>query len=306
MTGAFEIFFSYLFGVSSPSLAANEKTCFLTDTPLLAAGSFIAHEDEELMNDVRRQLIVYERNGQILKWHDRMIPAGAEWRDQIDNRIETARIVLLFMSPHFIESQYCYEVEGQAALQRQKTGKAKVIPIILRPCAWEATPFGELQTLPADGKPISRSGDRDETCLNVARGIMGIVDELAEIPEESVSEIAPLVSCNADHSTQPIGMPETDDGAKLIYCSRCGHLAGKKSTCTAGYTHHSLNSGATRDYCARCGVSPGNQTTCTGGYTHHVFVINESTSVHCVRCGVSAGVQSTCTGGYTDHLFKRL
>lgn len=36
-----------------------------------------AHEDEKLMDEVRRQLIVYERNGQILKWHDRMIPAGS-------------------------------------------------------------------------------------------------------------------------------------------------------------------------------------------------------------------------------------
>ena len=54
-----------------------------------------AHVDEDLMNDVRRQLIVYERNGRILKWHDRMIPPGAEWRDHIDARLETVQVVLL-------------------------------------------------------------------------------------------------------------------------------------------------------------------------------------------------------------------
>ena len=79
-----------------------------------------AHEDEALMDDVRRQLIVHERNEIILKWHDRMIPTGSSWCRQIDDRLERAAIILLFMSPHFIKSQYCCEIEGQTALQRRK------------------------------------------------------------------------------------------------------------------------------------------------------------------------------------------
>jgi TIR domain len=149
------------------------------DRPLEIFFSY-AHEDEDLMNDVRRQLIVYERNGRILKWHDRMIPPGTEWRDRIDFRLEAAQVVLLFMSPHFIESRYCYEVEGEAALRRHEAGEARVVPIILRPCAWEATPFGALQALPANAKPISRWIDRDEACLAAARGVMRVVDELTE------------------------------------------------------------------------------------------------------------------------------
>ena len=102
------------------------------DGPLEIFFSY-AHADDELMNDVRRQLIVYERNGRILKWHDRMIPPGKEWQGQIDAKLNTARIILLFMSPHFIELRYCYEVEGEAALRRQKAGEARVIPVLLRP-----------------------------------------------------------------------------------------------------------------------------------------------------------------------------
>lgn len=148
MTGSVEIFFSY------------------------------AHEDEDLMNDVRRQLVVEERNGRILKWHDRMIPPGADWRQHIDQRLERAAIILLFVSPHFIESRYCYEIEGEAALRRQETGEARVVPIILRPCLWERTPFGALQALPRDAQPVSRWPDRDEACLDVARGVMSVVDEV--------------------------------------------------------------------------------------------------------------------------------
>jgi hypothetical protein len=137
-----------------------------------------AHADAQLMNDVRRQLIVYERNGRILKWWDRQIPPGDDWRKQINNHLSTAKIILLFLSPHFIESRYCYEVEGEAALLRHNSGEAYVIPVILRPCDWQARPFGNLQALPRDAVPVSRWPDRDEACLNVAQGVMAIVDML--------------------------------------------------------------------------------------------------------------------------------
>lgn len=137
-----------------------------------------AHADEDLMNDVRRQLVIFERNGRILKWHDRQIPPGSEWRAEIDWRLDRARVVLLFVSPHFIESRYCYEVEGAAALRRHQIGEARVIPVILRPCSWQEAPFGKLQALPRDGKPVSQWADRDEACLEVARGVMAAVDAL--------------------------------------------------------------------------------------------------------------------------------
>ena len=130
------------------------------------------------MDDVRRQLIVHERNGRIIKWHDRLIPAGSEWRGEIDVRLKRARIVLLFVSPHFIESRYCYKVEGQAALRRHQAGEAVVIPVILRPCSWQETPFGRLQALPRDSRPVSRWDDRDEACLDVATGVIAAVDDL--------------------------------------------------------------------------------------------------------------------------------
>ncbi len=131
-----------------------------------------AHEDEALKDTVRLQLVVRERLGEIVKWHDRMIPGGDEWRNHIDERIESAHVILLFMSPHFLASRYCYEVEGQIALRRHREGTARVIPVVLRACDWTVTPFGELQGFPRDGVPITQWADRDQASLDVARGIM--------------------------------------------------------------------------------------------------------------------------------------
>lgn len=136
-----------------------------------------AHEDEALMDIVRLQLVVRERLGEIVKWHDRKIPAGDEWRTQVDDKIEQADVILLFMSPHFLASRYCYEIEGEIALRRHREGTARVIPVVLRACDWTVTPFGELQGLPRDGIPITQWPDRDQVSLDVALGIMDSIQQ---------------------------------------------------------------------------------------------------------------------------------
>lgn len=133
-----------------------------------------AHEDEDLMNDVRRQFIVFERNGQILKWYDRMIKPGQEWANNIHSKLLQAQIILLFVSPSFIESKYCYHIEVKEALKRHESNEAHVIPIILRPCAWEEAPFSKLQALPQDGKAVTQWVDRDQVCLDIANSVMDV------------------------------------------------------------------------------------------------------------------------------------
>jgi hypothetical protein len=58
--------------------------------------------------------------------------------------LETA----LLISADFLASDYCYGIELQRALEGHQRGKARVIPIILRPCDWQTSPFAPLQCLP--------------------------------------------------------------------------------------------------------------------------------------------------------------
>lgn len=156
-----------------------ERIRFIMASPIEIFFSY-AHEDEKLIDDVRRQLILFERQGLIQKWHYRQIPPGTEWKGQIDARLMAAQIILLFVSPHFFESDYCYDEEMTEALRRHEAGEARVIPIILRPCIWETSPFSHLQALPKDGKPITTWQNEEEAYLNVARGIMRVVLELKD------------------------------------------------------------------------------------------------------------------------------
>src|SRR6266581_4917208 len=114
-----------------------------------------AHADEALRKELEKHLSLLQQRGLIAGWHDRKIPAGATWADEIDTHLNTAQIILLLISADFLDSQYCYGVEMKRALERQAAGEARVIPIIVRPVDWKDAPFAHLQALPTDAKPIS-------------------------------------------------------------------------------------------------------------------------------------------------------
>ena len=104
-------------------------------------------------------------------WHDRRITAGDAFDHRIDEELERADIILLLVSADFLASDYCHDVEMQRALQRHAERSARVIPIILKPCDWQHSPFANLLAAPTDGKPITRWVDEDEAFLDVVRQI---------------------------------------------------------------------------------------------------------------------------------------
>jgi hypothetical protein len=104
-----------------------------------------------------------------------MIQAGADWRGAIDTRLHQSDIVLLFVSPYFFNSDYCYKTEMRLAMERHAQGIAHVIPIILRPCMWQSAPFSRLQVLPREAKPLTTWENQDAASLNIAEGIMEVV-----------------------------------------------------------------------------------------------------------------------------------
>jgi len=104
--------------------------------------------------------------------------ACEEWAGSIDEHFRTADIILLLISADFLSSNYCYEIEMKTALGRHEAKEARVVPIILRDVDWHTAPFGKLQALPRDGKPITLWTNRDEAWATVARGIRGMVDDL--------------------------------------------------------------------------------------------------------------------------------
>jgi len=136
------------------------------------------HEDMALRGELEKHLNILKRQGQITSWYNREIHANGEWTHEVDTHISEAQIILLLVSPDFMNSDYCYGPEMARALERHKAGEARVIPIIIRPVYWEDAPFSKLPVLPADREPVTKWSNLDEAFLGIARNISNVAKEL--------------------------------------------------------------------------------------------------------------------------------
>ncbi len=137
-----------------------------------------SHRDEELRKELKKHLKMLERRGLVTVWHDRQIGAGEEWKDKIDEHLESADIILLLISPDFIDSDYCYDIEMTRAMERHEAREARVIPIFLRHVNWKGAPFGKIQGLPTNIKPVTSWPDKDEAFEIVSSGVEKLVEVL--------------------------------------------------------------------------------------------------------------------------------
>lgn len=113
-----------------------------------------AHEDEDGLDTLRTNLSALRRNHLIEDWHDRQIPPGAFWDDEIRHQLDTADVILLLVSADFINSDYCMSLEVKRAYERAREGSATVIPIFYRHCHTANQPFADGQGTPTDMKWI--------------------------------------------------------------------------------------------------------------------------------------------------------
>jgi TIR domain len=137
-----------------------------------------SHKDSEFRDELEIHLTALKRQGVIDIWHDRRIGAGKEFGNEIGENLNEADVILLLISPNFIASDYCYEIEMKRAMERHRKGDARVIPIILEPCDWQRLPFGKLVATPTDGKPISKFPNKNDGFLEVTIAIRKAAEEL--------------------------------------------------------------------------------------------------------------------------------
>jgi hypothetical protein len=136
------------------------------------------HRDEKLREQLDKHLAPLKGQKVIEAWHDRQIQAGVEWANQIDDNLNKADIILLLVSPDFVASNYCSNIELKQAVKRHESGEAIVVPVILEPCDWSWLPFAKFQAFPKDGRAITTWNNQNEAFLDVATGLRKVAQEL--------------------------------------------------------------------------------------------------------------------------------
>ena len=139
-----------------------------------------AEPDKGLKHELENHLAALQQSGQITWWGEREIQSAADWTQAIDPRLSTADLVLLLVSADLVGSGYCVGAEVHQALERDKSGKARLIPIIVRPVDWVELPFRKVFVLPGNAKPVTAWENRDEAWWDVAQAIRRVTWDVAQ------------------------------------------------------------------------------------------------------------------------------
>jgi nucleoside phosphorylase len=170
---------------ASPPVAQQTAQSSQTQKPIEVFISY-SEEDERFKRQLETHLSLLKREKLINPWHSQQTKVGGPpgWHEEeIAERIDSAQIVLLLMSPSFIASDQLYENEMTRAIERQKAGDpVRVIPIAVRHIASsdpDKTPdFQKIRGLPRSGKPIEAWRSADEAWAQIAQEIRQVCKDL--------------------------------------------------------------------------------------------------------------------------------
>jgi hypothetical protein len=144
-------------------------------------------DENPYIEQFKKHIAPLKNNG-LEDWYDHEILPGEDYQNKIDNNLEDADVICLFISANFLSSDNCRKEKRKSLELRKKKGIA-VIPIILSPCGWKDDKnISELLALPTDGKPVSSFQDRNEAWHDVYIGLKKLIEKEIKIKQLKITE----------------------------------------------------------------------------------------------------------------------
>ena len=98
-----------------------------------------AHEDQEWCDRLRQRLDPYG----LAVWADREIRGGENWRAEIKQGLNAAKVVILLLSPEFLTSPFI-QTEELSHFFHPNNKEIKKVPVVVRSCNWKTQKLGGL------------------------------------------------------------------------------------------------------------------------------------------------------------------
>lgn len=152
-----------------------------------------SHADREHLARLRIHLRPFERKGLVEVWVDTRLETGDEWREEISDAIDRASVAVLLISADFLASDFISDNELPPLLAAAQEEGVRIIPVILKPCAFSDMP--ELERFQAVNDPSAplialTESDREAIWVEVARSVRdGFALAEIELEDESPYEL---------------------------------------------------------------------------------------------------------------------
>lgn len=149
-----------------------------------------ADEDKSFLNEFITHLKLLQMQDQVCAWSDLDLAPGAEWERHIDISIDNARAAVLFVSQHFLASDFVRKSELPRLLNERKAKGLPILALIISHCVFDLAIFkypdpdlgpdqfvlSSIQTVNEPDKPLSslQPNQRNKVFAKLARQLQEI------------------------------------------------------------------------------------------------------------------------------------
>jgi serine/threonine protein kinase len=126
-----------------------------------------APADRALLVQWEAHLRLLEQVGALTVWSESHLLAGSPRQQQMHEHLEQAALVVVLLSADFFASDECLALMDRA-LFRQRHGAGQVVPLLLRPVEWQASPLASCSCIPSNGPAVTEwtnSGSAFDWCV---------------------------------------------------------------------------------------------------------------------------------------------
>ncbi|HJR75501.1 MAG TPA: toll/interleukin-1 receptor domain-containing protein [Nitrospiraceae bacterium] len=144
-----------------------------------------AHEDKPYLEEFVTHLKPLQMQDMVCAWSDLDLAPGAEWAKDIGISIDNARAAVLFVSQHFLASDFVRKSELPRLLNKRKSKGLPILPLMVGHCVFELATFkypdpdvgpdefvlSSIQTVNKPDKPLSslQPSQRNEVFARLAQ-----------------------------------------------------------------------------------------------------------------------------------------
>jgi hypothetical protein len=132
-----------------------------------------AHKDRLWVARLEELLRPLTRADQLKFLDDRSVKPGENWHEALQLRLEQARVVVLMMSPEYVDSDFARQ-EIEEIAERAKRGDVQVLTVMLRPTVLnQPSDFRKFQTIIPPERPLSimAPAEQEEALSRIARNV---------------------------------------------------------------------------------------------------------------------------------------
>lgn len=156
-----------------------------------------SHNDEHYLDLLMKHLAQLKRDGHLQEWTDKAIEAGSNLDEAVTSGLNSADLFIALLSPDYLNSSYCYDIEFKKAQEMHEAGQLRIIPVVIEDCDWLNSPFSKLKALPKDGLAVSRWSNENTAMLDVIQNIRSVLSSRGQDESLAGAKIEPTTGSKA-------------------------------------------------------------------------------------------------------------